>query len=48
MDAVLSWVAAEAGRFSPGAPTAALALRLRVADMLLVLLAAAPAAALVA
>ena len=46
MDAVLGWVAAEAGRFSPGAPTAALALRVRPVDVLLVLLATAPAVAL--
>ncbi len=48
MDAVLSWVAAEAARYSPGAPVAPLALRARAADVVLVVLAAAPAVALAA
>lgn len=46
LDTVLGWVVAEAGRFSPGPPAPAAALRIRAADVVLVALAVAPAAAL--
>ena len=45
LDAVLGWVAEEAGRYRPSAPPARLALRARVVDVALVALAAAPVAA---
>jgi hypothetical protein len=48
VDAVLGWVAREAARFRAGPPHAAPALRVGASDCALVVLAAAPAAALVA
>jgi hypothetical protein len=47
VDAVLGWVAAESLRFRPAEPGASSALRGRLRDLLLVALAAAPAAALI-
>jgi hypothetical protein len=47
LDAVLVWVSREAGAFRPARPAPLPDLRLRAADVALVLLAAAPAAALV-
>ena len=48
LDAVLTWVHREAGSFRPARPAPVPSLRLRVTDIVLVLLAAAPAAALFA
>jgi hypothetical protein len=48
LDAVLGWVAAESRRFRPGAAEPAPRLHLRAADVALVVLAAAPAAAFLA
>ena len=42
-DAVLTWVAAEAGRYRRGPATEAIKLRVRVSDVALLILAAAPA-----
>jgi hypothetical protein len=47
LDAVLGWVAAESRRFRPGAAEPPPRLRVRAADLALVVLAVAPAAALV-
>jgi hypothetical protein len=48
LDAVLGWVAAESRRFRPGVPETPPLLRARVRDLVLVVLAAAPLAALLA
>ena len=46
LDAVLTWVNREAGSFRPARPAQVAVMRLGVLDVALVLLAAAPAAAL--
>ena len=47
MDAVLGWVAAESRRFRPAEPAQPIALRTRARDVVLVVLAASPLAAIV-